>query len=447
MANDLKPLGELVDDSPLAARAAAAPAVWTPSFAVAVDLAIERKAEKRRFFERVMEPGLHYGVIPGTGTKPTLLKPGAEMLLANMGLQPALTDADPPILDVTGKDHGGEAYIRYRRVCKIYRQTGPKEDDRMVIAQAEGSCSSWEPKYRYRNDQRKCPRCGKPAIIAGKKEYIKPDGSGAFICFKKKDGCGASFKADDPEITGQSVGKIANPDVAEIENTILKMADKRALVAATLLATGCSDIFTQDVEDMEIDQAPTKQAENRPQTAGNPFDDEYDSVPPSRAAAPKDDGKALDPEPPSPAELVAAFGGPAGLFKAFCTTVLGPSWDGKTLKRAERAALHAALLKRAQDSGAAGSTAKHAPDGQGGGAPRAAALPLGPESWVPAIVCNVDGGPANLTAESLAQIVAAVQEKGLDEAGFAALVKPFEITDAGLDPQEVPWLLSKIAEA
>jgi hypothetical protein len=31
---------------------------------------------------------------------------------------------------------------------------------------------------------------------------------------------------------------------------ILKMADKRALVAATIIATGCSDIFTQDIEDM-----------------------------------------------------------------------------------------------------------------------------------------------------------------------------------------------------
>lgn len=33
-------------------------------------------------------------------------------------------------------------------------------------------------------------------------------------------------------------------------NTIVKMADKRALVAATLNATAASDVFTQDVEDM-----------------------------------------------------------------------------------------------------------------------------------------------------------------------------------------------------
>lgn len=229
--------------------------VWTPSFAVAVDDAIFMKKQKNRFFLEVMEADKHYGVIPGTGTKPTLLKPGAEMLLANMGLQPSLTDEEAPIVDVTGDDHGGEAYIHYRRVCRIYRQTGPKEDDRMIVAQASGSCSSWEPKYRYRNGQITCPQCGKQSVIKGKKEY-----GGGWICFAKKGGCGAKFADRDAAITSQETGKVANPDIAELENTILKMADKRALVAATLLATGCSDIFTQDIEDMSSAQAPAAAA-------------------------------------------------------------------------------------------------------------------------------------------------------------------------------------------
>lgn len=219
-------------------------AVWTPSFAVAVDEAIERKKQKRRFFEEVMDKDLHYGVIPGTGTKPALLKPGAEMLLSNMGLQPELVDAEPPIVDVLGADHGGEPFIHYRRVCKIYRQIGPTEGERMLVARAEGSCSSWEPKYRFRKGQAVCPRCGVAAIIKGKEEY-----GGGYVCFKKKGGCGEKFDDTDRAITSQAVGKIPNPDVVELENTILKMADKRALVAATLIATGCSDIFTQDTED------------------------------------------------------------------------------------------------------------------------------------------------------------------------------------------------------
>ena len=36
----------------------------------------------------------------------------------------------------------------------------------------------------------------------------------------------------------------------DIRNTILKMAEKRAFVSAVLIATGASDIFTQDIEDI-----------------------------------------------------------------------------------------------------------------------------------------------------------------------------------------------------
>jgi len=42
-----------------------------------------------------------------------------------------------------------------------------------------------------------------------------------------------------------------NPDVADVVNTIQKMAQKRALVAATLIATSASEFFTQDVEDAD----------------------------------------------------------------------------------------------------------------------------------------------------------------------------------------------------
>ena len=37
--------------------------------------------------------------------------------------------------------------------------------------------------------------------------------------------------------------------------TVLKMANKRSLVAAVLNATAASDIFTQDIEDMDLNQS------------------------------------------------------------------------------------------------------------------------------------------------------------------------------------------------
>lgn len=235
-----------VEMKPLAVQSKPAQGLeaWTPRFVAGVDDAIAAVAEKKRFFQSVMREGEHYGTIPGAGSKPTLLKPGAELLLANMGLRVELADAEPPVRDYGDEDR--EGMISYRRVARIYRQTGALEHERMLIAQAEGFCSSRETKYRWRESKRKCPDCGIEAIIKGKAEY-----GGGWLCFKKQGGCGAKFMDGDPVIEAQTVGRVPNPDLADTENTILKMADKRAVVAATLLATGCSDIFTQDVEDGE----------------------------------------------------------------------------------------------------------------------------------------------------------------------------------------------------
>lgn len=216
-------------------------AAWTPTFAMSVDDAVKLVEQKRQFYERVMQKGVHYDNIEGKD-KPALLKAGAELLLSAMGLHPQVVDAEEPIVDVTGADHGGEPFIMYRRACMVWRQTGPGENDRMLIAQAGGSCSSFEVKYRYRMAQRVCPICGAAAIMESRDDDT-------FYCWRRKGGCGATFPVGDQRITSQVKGRIKNPDVADLANTILKMADKRAVVAATLLATGCSDIFTQDVED------------------------------------------------------------------------------------------------------------------------------------------------------------------------------------------------------
>ena len=220
-------------------------AEWTPSFVRSVDDQLAMLAERDRFYRTVLKADTHYGVIPGTKGKPTLLKPGAEALLSAMALHTETGNEEPPIVDVTGKDHDGEPFIQYTRWCRIYRQTGRTYMERIEIAKLTGACNSWEPKYRYRKAERVCPRCDKSAIIKGKEQY-----GGGWVCFKKKDGCGAKFDDNDPAITSQEGGQIANENVLELQNTILKMADKRALIAATLVATGCSDIFTQDIEDM-----------------------------------------------------------------------------------------------------------------------------------------------------------------------------------------------------
>jgi hypothetical protein len=205
--------------------------------AATIAQAIARYALMAEFIKQVMQSDRDYGIIPGT-EKPTLLKPGAEKLNSLFGLTPTF-DLRDNYLDVTGAQHDGEPFIYFQYKCIIW--SGDRK-----IAEGLGSCNSWEKKYRYRNADRKCPTCGKSTIIKGKAEY-----GGGWLCFARKGGCGAKFSDTDPVITDQKLGQIKNPDISDLINTLDKMAQKRALVAATLIATNASDYFTQDLDDID----------------------------------------------------------------------------------------------------------------------------------------------------------------------------------------------------
>ena len=76
--------------------------------------------------------------------------------------------------------------------------------------------------------------------------------------------------------------RVPNPDVADQWNTVLKMANKRALVAAVLNVTGTSDVFSQDLEDEE--EPPGKPAPKpAPQTETEP-ESGREEVPPEHVA-------------------------------------------------------------------------------------------------------------------------------------------------------------------
>lgn len=184
--------------------------------------------------QQVMKKDEHYGVIPGTGTKPSLLKAGAEKLCLTFRLDPQY--------EITERNEGQHLNIVSK--CTLYHiPSGQRYGSGM------GSCSTRESKYAYRQSGVKCPACSKEAIIKGKdfKNDGKPTG---WICFAKKGGCGTKFLDGDAQIESQSRGRVANEDIADQYNTVLKMANKRSLVAAVLNATAASDIFTQDIEDM-----------------------------------------------------------------------------------------------------------------------------------------------------------------------------------------------------
>ena len=199
---------------------------------VSVDDVIAQRDKIKSVMAQVMTEGVHYGRIPGV-SKPTLFKSGAEVLNTTFRLAPSYQS------ERIFHDDGHLTVI-----AKCVLTHAPSG---MVLAEGEGMCSSRELKYAWRTASRVCPVCGAEAIIKGKKEY-----GGGWICWKNhktSPGCGVKFADGDSLIEGQETGKITNPDLADTWNTVLKMADKRALVAAVLNGTAASDIFTQDVED------------------------------------------------------------------------------------------------------------------------------------------------------------------------------------------------------
>ena len=101
-------------------------------------------------------------------------------------------------------------------------------------------------------------------MIKGRQEY-----GGGWLCFTKKGGCGSKWPDGSQIIEGQEVGQVKNENPADLVNTIQKMAQKRALVAATLIAVNASEFFTQDMEDYSgiiegsFEEAPQKPAQKK----------------------------------------------------------------------------------------------------------------------------------------------------------------------------------------
>jgi hypothetical protein len=175
----------------------------------------------------IMRENVHWGKVPGCGDKPTLLKNGAELLCMAFKLAP---DAK---VDISDLGNGHREYTVTTTLLSIVTGT--------PIATGLGSCSTMESKYRYRGAE--LVNTGKPvpqdywderdpALLGGKGFVAKKDDNGKWMIFAKGE-------------------KRENQDIADVYNTVLKMASKRSLVDATLKATGGSCEFTQDIEDLQ----------------------------------------------------------------------------------------------------------------------------------------------------------------------------------------------------
>jgi hypothetical protein len=181
--------------------------------------------------ERAMKKDEHYGVIPGTGNKPTLLKAGAEKLNLTFRMAP---DPQVEVIDL------GKGHREYRVKVVMTSITSGK-----ILGAGVGSASTMETKWRFRTgpgestgrsvpsdywDSRKSDPKKAQEILGGK----------GFIT-KKEEGVWMIFRQGE---------KVEHDNPADYYNTCLKMGKKRALVDAVLTCTAASDIFTQDVEEL-----------------------------------------------------------------------------------------------------------------------------------------------------------------------------------------------------
>lgn len=144
----------------------------------------------RTFIQSQLRQEVDFGIIPGVKS-PSLFKPGAEKLCKLFQLGSRIISSDKQI-DIQNN------FAMFTYQIEVFHIPSGK-----ALAQCEGSVNSQEKKYAEKTIYEN----GKPKKVPQR--------------------------------------------VADILNTMQKMAQKRGYVGAVIMATGASDFFTQDVEDMD----------------------------------------------------------------------------------------------------------------------------------------------------------------------------------------------------
>lgn len=227
--------------------------------ALSIDAIVAQRDLIKSCMAKAMEEGQHYGRVPGCGDKPTLLQPGAQLLAHLFRLRPEYEIIETDLLH----DHK-----RFRVTCRLYvmGSTPP-----ISISEGVGESSSMESKHRFRNaaKQVRFTEDPVPHVYWNLHKEDKADGG-----HRAKDWLRNSYGSDNygakknergewlfVEYLGGNEDKVENTNPADVFNTVLKIAKKRAFVDATITATASSDFFTQDLEDIRENVEATKKEE------------------------------------------------------------------------------------------------------------------------------------------------------------------------------------------
>ena len=194
--------------------------------AMAVSLATQNvQLVERLLGARTLRTGIDYGVIPGTGNKnakPVLLLPGAQKLCAAFQMSPSFRVNDQL------KEFGDTPFMYVEIECVLTHQiTG------VTIASAIGSCNTRETRYAFRwLYENEVLAAGLDPATLKKKSFKGKDGSSWYH----------TYQAPTPP-----------SEVYSTFNTVLKIAQKRALVSAVYNATGAAEFFDPAIDLDEAD--------------------------------------------------------------------------------------------------------------------------------------------------------------------------------------------------
>lgn len=257
----------------------AAPGAMMP--ALELKQAAFRYEQMKAFCQAQLKVDVDYGSA-GAGKLPSLKKPGAEKLATFFGLTAHFTITEQ-IMDWTGADHGGIPLFAFTQECKLYRGD-------QYIAAGTGHCNSLESRYAWRWVNRDAvPQGVDPSTLlkrdsvaeeydfAVQKRDTNPPYGKPEAYWNEFDAAIKDKRAERIVKTTQtgknfpgwriatSQFRIRNPDVFDIVNTVLKISNKRAFVAAVVIGTNASDYFSQDLDDDDPPHTHTHAAPAAPE--------------------------------------------------------------------------------------------------------------------------------------------------------------------------------------
>ena len=225
----------------------------------------------------VMKPDVHYGKIPGCGDKPTLLQPGAQTLSVAFGLHAETIDEE--LIDLPN------GHLLVRTSIRMLDAQGN------IRGEGKSVCSTMEHKYKMRKGN---PIPTDQPVPSQYWDLCKTDAAKAQQLLGGK-GFGRAKHEGKWVITKGSSEAVEHDNPYDYHNTVRKMGFKRAFVHGVLNATGCSDIFTQDIEEMQA----VIRGESAFEVSPAPYDKPEEKKA-EKPAAPVEESKPVD----KPAEPV-----------------------------------------------------------------------------------------------------------------------------------------------